>query len=394
MKPAKEMIKPFSEYANMLKSFWCYAFAIYGVNMCTESHESRKKRIVFIALAITQLFIFFHYISCFIYTIALGFTVSGLSFYTSMLACICLSIFNLWTMNRRKVAMTKLLDESISYLSGHPECTKRLWRYSFIPSIGLFAMTIAEALFSSAEVFTRDNAGICNYTTIYFFKISFADKYLYIARILIGVEFIVSVLICVGFVNISVWFFNHMCHLVFYRFKHLNMKLEELFRSGKQLSSFHLAEYRAQHQLACQVTVELSCLWSPLIVVWIFGFILGLCFDIRALKVEFPTLFLITFLADIFRQLWLIVGLFKAASLVNVEAHKLAVKLVTFPISKSALTDADQMEYYVNYLLLSERLVNTRIGINASGLFLLNASSFLSMAGAVLTYVIVLFQSL
>uniref|UniRef100_T1JNV2 Gustatory receptor n=1 Tax=Strigamia maritima TaxID=126957 RepID=T1JNV2_STRMM len=391
--PVTESIKSCSEYAIRLKSFWSYAFAIFGIDMCKRGQESRKKRIVFIALAITQLFIFFHYISCLIYNFALESTVSGLSFYTGMLACICLSIFNLWTMNRRKVAMTKLLDESIFFLSGHPECTKCLWRYSLIPSIGLFAMTIAEASFSSVEVFTRDNAGIRNLTAMHLFKINFAIEYLYIARILISVEFIVSVLICMGFVNISVWFFNHMCHLVFYRFKHLNMKLEELLRSGKQLSSFDLAEYRAQHQLACQVTEELSCLWSPLIVVWMFGFILGLCFNMKALQVEFRALFLIAYLTDISRQLWLIVGLFKAASLVNVEAHKLAVKLVTFPISQLAFTDADKMEYYFNYLLLSERLVNTRIGINASGLFLLNASSFLSMAGTVLTYVIVLYQS-
>uniref|UniRef100_T1JJY0 Gustatory receptor n=1 Tax=Strigamia maritima TaxID=126957 RepID=T1JJY0_STRMM len=390
--PITESIKPCSEYAVRLKSFWSYAFAIFGIDMCIRGHESRKKRIVFIVLAIIQLIIFFHYITGLIHNVALESTITKLSGYASIFACICVSIFNFWFMNRRRVAMTKLLDDSISYLSGHPECTKRVWQYSLIPSIGLFAITLAQASFASADVFTKDNAGIRTYNTLF----SLADEYLYITRIVVGVEFIVSVLICVGFGNISVWFFNHMCHLVFYRFKHLNMKLEELLRSGKQLSSFHLAQYRAQHQLACQVTEELSCLWSPLIVIWMFGFILGFCFAMRALQTKLSIFLLLAFLADISRQLWLIVGLFKAASLVNVEAHKLAVKLVTFPISKSAFTDADKvicMEYYFNYLLLSERLVNTRIGINASGLFLLNGSSFLSMVGTVLTYVIVLYQS-
>uniref|UniRef100_T1JMM1 Gustatory receptor n=1 Tax=Strigamia maritima TaxID=126957 RepID=T1JMM1_STRMM len=391
MKPTSKLL---IDYAVKLKSFWSIVFNMFGLAMCSDGIVSRKKKTIMCLLAILQLTILLHYIVCYINTIALESTISKFGHYSGLIINGSMSVFTLWVMHKRRISMTKLLDNSIHYLNKHTEYVKILWNHSLIPSLGLFAMTIAGTCIAVVDVFIQDNSVIRKYSAMYLLRTNLAEEDLYIARVVMSVEFVVSLLVSVGFVSITVWFFICMCHLVFYRFKCLNMKLEKILTSGEQLSSFDLAEYRKEHQLACQVTEELSCLWSPLIGFWIFGLVLNLTFDLRSFQMGTSTLFMIAYMTDIIRELWLLVSLFKAGSIVNIEAHKLAEKLVTSNISKSrSASTNEQIDYNINYVLLTERLVSTRIGINASGMFLLNASSFLHMAGTVVTYVIVLYQS-
>uniref|UniRef100_T1JDU3 Gustatory receptor n=1 Tax=Strigamia maritima TaxID=126957 RepID=T1JDU3_STRMM len=388
----KQSKQAFDKYAIKLKSFWRNAFSIYGIDMCSDGKVSQRNQTIFAILALIQFTILLHFMVSNIYTILSESTITKIGYYAGLIVSGFISVYNMWSMNKRRKTMSKLHDDAISHLSGYTECVKKLWNYCVITSVCLLTLCIVDGLCSVVEVLEA-NVQVYNFTSLYFFNIDIADEDLYITRIVVAIEFFTVLFVSAEFVNLSVGFFTHMCHLVYYRFKHLNVKLEKILRSGKQLSNYDLFEYRKKHQLACEVTEELSCVWSPLILFWLFGFILSLCFDLRALNLQGSCLQVIAYGTDILRQLWLIFELFKAASLVNVEAHKLTEKLVTFSISKSALMDTDQMDYYVNYLLLNERLINTRIGINASGLFLLNYSSFLSMVGTVLTYVIVLYQS-
>uniref|UniRef100_T1JP10 Gustatory receptor n=1 Tax=Strigamia maritima TaxID=126957 RepID=T1JP10_STRMM len=394
-KTSAELKKPLSEYTIKLKSFWSNILSIYGLFMFSDGKISRKQKTIFCVLSILQLTIWLHYIICFINTTALESSISKFGYYSGLVVNSSMSVFSLWLMNRRRISMTKLLNNSINYLGKHTQCMKHIWLYSLIPSVCLLGISFVEVLCSVVDVIIQDNREIRNYSALYFFKVYLEDEYLFIAQSVISVGFVVSFYVSTEFINISVWFFTHTCHLVFYRFKYLNVKLEKILRSDKQLSSFDLAEYRKEHQLACQVTEELRDLWSPLIFFWIFGLILNLCFALRGLHFSNSTLFMIAYVADVVRQLWLLIGLFKAGSIVNIEAHRLAEKLVTFSVSKSSSlsTLKEQMDYNINYMLLCERLINTRIGISASGMFLLNSSSFLSMAATVLTYVIVLYQS-
>uniref|UniRef100_T1JK10 Gustatory receptor n=1 Tax=Strigamia maritima TaxID=126957 RepID=T1JK10_STRMM len=381
-------------YADRLKFIWKSAFLAYGFDVYSYT-VSRRKEVVMCAMTIIQLIILLHHTISIIYTIAVELSISKVSFYATLIVSSFTSVCNLWAMYRMRFGLAKLLHNAIDHLKDNTQCLKKLWLWSLIGCGCLSIMSFIEMLCGVVDVLTQDNIVIYNYTCVYLFGLKLAEEDLYIARGIIAFEFFVILLLTGVFVNISVSFFIHLCHMLFYQFKQLNENFLRVLKSGKPLSCCDLTEFRKKHQHACETADELSRFWSPLIVIWLLGFILSLCFDLRALWLKNSPLFMVGFTIDFVRQLWLLVSLFKVASLVNVEAHKLAEVLVTFSMDKpiGVNNNSDQMLYYVNYMLLSDRLANTRIGINASGLFLLNASSFISMAGTVLTYVIVLYQS-
>uniref|UniRef100_T1JID1 Gustatory receptor n=1 Tax=Strigamia maritima TaxID=126957 RepID=T1JID1_STRMM len=383
-------------YTKRLKSIWKYMFNAYGLHVY-KGDVTHGRKLFMLVLAVVQTIVFIHQLVSICYNFAFSTTISQLSFYAALLVSTFASVSSMGTFYKRRIAVAQLLNNLTDQLNRKFHDSKKVWVATLVSFIGPFALCILEAFCSILEIALQDNEGMDKFSGVYFFGVKPREKYLIIAKLLICFEYFIVLLVSVEFINISVGFFAHLCHMVYFRFNRLNMKLEKLLVNGKQLSSFDLQEYRKNHQLVCDETKELSDLWSPLCVFWILGFILNLCFDLRALWIKGNSpLFMIGFSADIARQLWLMFALFKVASHINTEAHKLGEKLVTLTVSQPSndeYTHGDQMNHHVNYLLLSERLVNTSVGISVSGLFLLNASSFLSMAGTVMTYLIVLYQS-
>uniref|UniRef100_T1JLM9 Gustatory receptor n=1 Tax=Strigamia maritima TaxID=126957 RepID=T1JLM9_STRMM len=381
-------------YKERLKFIWKLTFSPYGIDVY-KGNCSRGKKLIMLISALIQLIIILHQLLSIIYTLAFGLSILQLTFYTTLTVGTFSSVYSLWTLYRKRIAVAKLLNNTIDQWNDRAVSSKKVWKCTLVTCLGLFTMSIGETLCTLVDISSQNTEGIQIYAAVYFFGVQLAEEHPYIARMVIAVEFFIVLLVCGQFVNISVCFFIQLCHVSFFRFNRLNAKVERLLTSGRQLTSFELHEYRQQHQHACEVTKELSSLWSPLMVVWLLGFIFSLLFDLRALWKSNSTLFLIGYSIDISKQLWLLIGLYKVASIVNTEAHQLGEKLVTLSLSQPTkeFTQADQMNYYVNYLLLSQRLISTRVGITVSGLFLLNTSSFLAMTGTVLTYIIVLYQS-
>uniref|UniRef100_T1JHV2 Gustatory receptor n=1 Tax=Strigamia maritima TaxID=126957 RepID=T1JHV2_STRMM len=196
------------------------------------------------------------------------------------------------------------------------------------------------------------------------------------------------------FMDAMIVYFIHLCAGLAFNFVLFNRCLGAELR-GMSLSPSKLNLLRHKYAFIAGLIEDIGVIFSPLILLWIFSLVTNLCYDIRVLKATMPSgtvLPIARFVFQFFRGIIFIFMIFKVASRINTQADLMKQKLSSKVMAENRDNDTSKT-FYANYSLFSETINRCQVGISISGLFTLNMTSLLSIAGTVLTYTIILYQS-
>uniref|UniRef100_T1JNC9 Gustatory receptor n=1 Tax=Strigamia maritima TaxID=126957 RepID=T1JNC9_STRMM len=190
-------------------------------------------------------------------------------------------------------------------------------------------------------------------------------------------------------------YYAHLCAGLALNFVLFNRCLEaELRATSLTPSKLNVLRHRFEH--ISSLVDEISQLFSPIIFFWISSFVFNICLDIGTFKEMALTSCILEFTAHTLlfvKEITYLLLILKASAQINTQAHIMQRRLYTKVIDDSRDRDASKFIFCTNYLLFSETVSSCNVGISVSGLFTLNVTSILSIAGTVLTYSIVLYQT-
>uniref|UniRef100_T1JHC0 Gustatory receptor n=1 Tax=Strigamia maritima TaxID=126957 RepID=T1JHC0_STRMM len=205
-------------------------------------------------------------------------------------------------------------------------------------------------------------------------------------------------LVFVLFMDIMFVYFAHLCAGLALNFVLFNRCLEAKVYS-MSLTPSKLNVLRHRFEYISGLVDEVGYLFSPLILFWILSLVSNICLNIQTLKKLKSTSDIFYIISRVlqfvrgFRGITYLVLILKDSAQINTQAHLMKRRLYTKVMDESRDRDASKLIFCTNYLVFSETVSNSNVGISVSGLFTLNATSILSIAGTVLTYSIVLYQT-
>uniref|UniRef100_T1JMP8 Gustatory receptor n=1 Tax=Strigamia maritima TaxID=126957 RepID=T1JMP8_STRMM len=382
-------------YESKLNCLWSSLFSLYGVRISNGGRtlKGTRKGVIFLIICI-QLAIFIHYSSAIVFGTVIGQGVQTAAFLIPLAINALLAVLCVGILYRRSYQLFCFNNRLIRVIHVRKDWAVKTWRHAII-NLLFTQMTMVLASGSAiVALVTADQETGQLLTQLYLPGAKLEPENMHFGLILLGIEFTVLAFSCMMCLNVTISFYAHICYLLALYFKKFNLDVKLYLLKGKIMNSSQLNYFRYKHQEICKDTEIISKLFSPCLVLCIFGFIINVCFDLRTLKGRPPILLFIGFTVGALRHFILLLQLFYDAAELNKNAHEIGEKFVTLFTPEAKLESQQQnRQYILNYILFSQRLLNTQIGVTASGLFILNTASFLSMTGTVLTYVIVLYQT-
>uniref|UniRef100_T1IP29 Gustatory receptor n=1 Tax=Strigamia maritima TaxID=126957 RepID=T1IP29_STRMM len=381
------------DYKKKIDRLWNFLFFIYGLRVNRDSVNSMiRVRCILVTINTTlQAFTLLHYLVAAVYGLKQQIVKDEIAFFINFLnivMSVLLSVITSLILQYRKEKFRRLYTKLA--LSCDNDFIQSLYKTTAV-YLGLTALVPMCSVISAC--FGYNGKLSKYYNVLLFVGGNLSDEMLYYVKYLMLGQFLFILAFDVYFVDSMIVYFANVCKMVARHFWLLNQKLQILLLNGRNFRMDELNRLRQRHEQICDLVREMNELFSPLIVIWLLVMTVSLCVDIRAVSmVQFTAYYNIFFVCKVTDRICLLVLLFKAASRVNNEAHFMSEKSLTSIIMMPH--NEDKLHHYdLNYILFCLRLGNTNIGISASGLFLLNATSFLSLTGSVITYVIVLTQS-
>uniref|UniRef100_T1JMZ0 Gustatory receptor n=1 Tax=Strigamia maritima TaxID=126957 RepID=T1JMZ0_STRMM len=388
-----------TSYEQKFENLWNFLFWINGLqvnNNASWLYGEKMRSVAVIINTTLHLVTAVHYLLAVLYGVDTYIKINSLHAYIGFLngfLCAFVSICSLLVLKCRKKKFL-LFYRKLAF-SDDGNFLKCLYKTTSIYLFLLFLVPI----FTVTSITVGYNRTVAsNFTSVLMFGLDDSSQLFYYAKILTFCQFLFVLIFCKYSVDSMIVYFVHICKKIARKFRILNQKLQLALVNQRSLRFNDFNHLRQRHQQICQLTEEVNQLFSPLIAIWLLGLAVSLCFDLRAFKMQFAVFYNLFFGIKILGEICLLILVFKTSAEVNSEAHYMNERILTSTISwrvKSEHHFSEVQNYYysLNYILFSQRLSTSSIGITASGLFLINASSFLTMSASVLTYVIVLYQT-
>uniref|UniRef100_T1JP41 Gustatory receptor n=1 Tax=Strigamia maritima TaxID=126957 RepID=T1JP41_STRMM len=380
-------INHYSQFTRKFNRFWTRLFSVYGLQLQHVEENICPKWKKYFIVSLPRIFSVLCIIRYFILTARMTqyevFVIVGPPTILHVI-----SIYTAFVLQKREQKFSALYKILLHLTLNSRDATNRIGRNIYTTLFIIAALNAA--IYISIIMMAVQSGTFLEYAFLVHNEFNF-----YLLQVFILVEAIFNTVFVHFFLGITVLYFSYMCKVLELAFKTLNEDMKWVIISTSGLTNTKLNVFRRRYQYLSHIAEKISKIFSPLLLLFLMGFVFIFCLKIRSVKPEYAMIFRYYFIIDACHLIYLVIVIFKNSSELHAQTQKMKGKISELLIisDDEAAASTKQDRISINCLLFSQTLNADNVGISVSGLFLLSTFSFLNMASTVMTYVVLVYQS-